>query len=149
MAKRHFVPPTPSTTDDDGSLPAVLTPVLAAALDAVAEAVIITDRNGEVRYWNAAATALYGFTPAEAVGQRLEALIQGLGRQAVVVPPSGKRRDPENTAASDWLTRDRKGRRFWVTATTSWLSGSDRSGGHTAPGVPGTAPGTGALRAAR
>jgi diguanylate cyclase (GGDEF)-like protein/PAS domain S-box-containing protein len=139
MAKRHFVPPAPSTTDDDGSLPAVLTPVLAAALDAVVEAVIITDRNGEVRYWNAAATALYGFTPAEAVGQRLEALIQGLGRQAVVVPPSGKRRDPENRVASDWLTRDRKGRRFWVTATTSWLPGSDGSGGHTVTVITDTA----------
>src|SRR3954454_12201016 len=99
MAKRHFVPPAPSTTDDDGSLPAVLTPVLAAALDAVVEAGIITDRNGEVRYWNAAATALYGFTPAQAVGHRPEALIQAIGRQAVVVPPSAKRRDPENRVA--------------------------------------------------
>src|SRR3954469_1352584 len=98
MAKRHFVPPAPSTTDDDGSLPAVLTPVLAAALDAVVEAVIITDRNGEVRYWNAAATALYGFTPAEAVGQRLEALIQGLGGHAGGVPPHGKRGGPGHRA---------------------------------------------------
>src|SRR4051812_50127659 len=104
MAKRHFVPPAPSTTDDDGSLPAVLTPVLAAALDAVVEAVIITDRNGEVRYWNAAATALYGFTPAEAVGQRLEALIQGLGGQGVGGSPSGQRGDPGKRGAPDWLT---------------------------------------------
>src|SRR3954453_20976716 len=139
MAKRHFVPPARSATDDDGSLSAVPAPVLARALDAVAEAMIITDRNGEVRYWNAAATALYGFTPAEAVGQRLEALIQGLGRQAVVVPPTGKRRDPENRAASDWLTRDRKVRRFWVTATTSWLPGSDGSGGHTVTVITDTA----------
>src|SRR3954463_6290357 len=99
MAKRHFVPPTPSTTDDDGSLPAVLTPVLAAALDAVVEAVIITDRNGEVRYWNAAATALYGFTPAEAVGQRLEALIHGLRRPAGGGSARGKGRGPGKQSA--------------------------------------------------
>src|SRR4051812_15398561 len=131
MAKRHFVPPARSATDDDGSLSAVPAPVLARALDAVAEAMIITDGTGEIRYWNAAATALYGFTPAEAVGQRLEALIQGLGRQAAVVPPTGERRARETRAASDWLTRDRKGRRFWVSATTSSLPGSDGSGEYT------------------
>src|SRR4051794_41790757 len=99
MAKRHFVPPARSATDDDGSLSAVPAPVLARALDAVAEAMIITDRNGEVRYWNAAATALYGFTPAEAVGQRLEALIQGLGGQAVGGSPTRQRGGPGERAA--------------------------------------------------
>lgn len=127
MAKRHSVPPTSGTAGHDRPLPAVPAPALEVALDAVAEAVIITDRTGAVRYWNAAATALYGFAAAEAVGRRLDGLILGLGRQAAVAPPTGERRDLGSEGASDWLTRDRKGRRFWVTATTYPLPGSDHA----------------------
>jgi diguanylate cyclase (GGDEF)-like protein/PAS domain S-box-containing protein len=107
-------------------VPGLPAPALEAALDAVAEAVVITDSAGKVTYWNAAATALYGFTAAEAVGQRLEALILALGRQAGVVSPIDEGPAPNGGGPAEWLTRDQKGRRFWVTATTHRLPPSDR-----------------------
>lgn len=44
-------------------------------LEQVAEAVVFADRGGVIRRWNAAATAMFGFTAAEAIGQRLDLII--------------------------------------------------------------------------
>jgi diguanylate cyclase (GGDEF)-like protein/PAS domain S-box-containing protein len=95
---------------------------LTAALDQVAEVVVVTDADGAVRFWNQAACALYGFAPHEVLGRHLEGLILPLGRQPA--PARGlPGRDDTRTPAphGDWLTRDRHGRRFWVSAATSVL----------------------------
>jgi PAS domain S-box-containing protein len=50
-----------------------------AILEQVAEAVVFADRGGVIRRWNAAATAMFGFTAAEAIGRRRGAGIGGGG----------------------------------------------------------------------
>jgi len=39
------------------------------------DAVIFADAGGHIRYWNAAATRIFGFTDGEAVGARLDLII--------------------------------------------------------------------------
>jgi PAS domain S-box-containing protein len=39
------------------------------------DAVIYADRDGFIRYWNAAATRVFGFSEAEAIGARLDLII--------------------------------------------------------------------------
>lgn len=51
---------------DAGRLPA-----RAAMLDVLGHAVIATDMEGVIQYWNAAARELYGFAPDEVVGQQI------------------------------------------------------------------------------
>ncbi|TXL63521.1 PAS domain S-box protein [Zeimonas arvi] len=51
-------------------------------LGQLAEAVVYADRGGVIRRWNAAATAMFGFTAAEAIGQRLDLIIPEHLREA-------------------------------------------------------------------
>ena len=44
-------------------------------LDDVADALIYSDRAGTIMRWNRAATALFGFSPADALGQNLDLII--------------------------------------------------------------------------
>jgi PAS domain S-box-containing protein len=44
-------------------------------VDALGDTVIICDRDGVIRLWNAAAERLFGFTPAEALGSSLDLII--------------------------------------------------------------------------
>ena len=44
-------------------------------VEALSDAVVICDRDGVIRFWNAAAERLFGFTPAEALGSSLELII--------------------------------------------------------------------------
>jgi PAS domain S-box-containing protein len=48
----------------------------------IAEAVIYADRHGIIRAWNDGATAIFGFTAAEAVGQSLDLIIPERLREA-------------------------------------------------------------------
>lgn len=51
------------------------TPLEALILEQAAEAVIYADRQGVIERWNAAATAMFGFSAAEAIGHRLDLMI--------------------------------------------------------------------------
>ena len=44
-------------------------------LDQTADAIIYSDRQGMIERWNAAATAMFGYTAAEALGQSLDLII--------------------------------------------------------------------------
>ena len=44
-------------------------------LDALAQPVVVTDADTRIIYWNPAATHLYGFSPGEAIGQRIHTLL--------------------------------------------------------------------------
>ncbi len=46
-----------------------------AVLKSEAEAVIYSDREGAIRFWNAGAERIFGFTAAEAIGQSLDLII--------------------------------------------------------------------------
>lgn len=72
----------PTSASATGTVPA------ADVLASIAEAVVYADRNGVIRAWNDGATAVFGFTPAEAIGQRLDLII------------------PERFRAAHWLAYD-------------------------------------------
>lgn len=46
-----------------------------ALVDSAAEAIIYADRAGMIRFWNAGAERLFGYTAAEAVGESLDIII--------------------------------------------------------------------------
>ena len=46
-----------------------------ALVHALPDAVIFSDRHGIIRHWNAGAARIFGFTPEEALGQRLDIII--------------------------------------------------------------------------
>ncbi len=46
-----------------------------AILESAAEAIIYSDREGLIRFWNAGAERLFGHTPSEAVGESLDIII--------------------------------------------------------------------------
>ncbi|MFK8249889.1 PAS domain-containing protein [Ancylobacter terrae] len=47
----------------------------AALVAAIGDAVVVSDENGDITYWNAAAERIFGFGPAEAMGQSLDIII--------------------------------------------------------------------------
>jgi PAS domain S-box-containing protein len=47
----------------------------ATILDIIGDAVVIADAEGNIAYWNQAATRLFGFTEAEALGQSLNLIM--------------------------------------------------------------------------
>ena len=47
----------------------------AAIVEHIAEAVVFANRDGVIERWNAAAAAMFGFSAAEATGQRLDLMI--------------------------------------------------------------------------
>lgn len=55
---------------------------LAALVHAMADAVIVCDRDGTIVYWNAAAERVFGWDAAHAVGQTLDLIIPEKQRAA-------------------------------------------------------------------
>jgi len=50
-------------------------PVIDALLATASDAIMATDRNGIIRFWNPGAERIFGFSTAEAVGQSLDIII--------------------------------------------------------------------------
>ncbi|WP_458756873.1 PAS domain S-box protein [Afipia sp. TerB] len=46
-----------------------------AILQTVSDAIVQTDRDGLIRFWNPGAERIFGFTPEEALGQSLDIII--------------------------------------------------------------------------
>jgi diguanylate cyclase (GGDEF)-like protein/PAS domain S-box-containing protein len=116
--------------DNGAGRPPDLPPdLMARALDSVAEAVVITDDEERVIYWNAAAESLYGYTATEAQGRRISEL---------VVPEPTRQRGfdvLDEVAAGEvfrgeWLMRDKHGRQFPVLASTSPILDTDGTPRH-------------------
>ncbi len=56
--------------------PGTITDGLAAAiLDTVSDAILATDREGVIRFWNPGATRIFGFAAEEAIGSTLDLII--------------------------------------------------------------------------
>jgi len=49
--------------------------IAAAILDGVADAVIVSDRDGNICFWNPGAARIFGFTADEALGRSLDIII--------------------------------------------------------------------------
>jgi PAS domain S-box-containing protein len=52
-----------------------ISPLAAALLQSTADAVIATDREGTITFWNPGAVRIFGFTASEATGQSLDLII--------------------------------------------------------------------------
>lgn len=55
---------------------------LATLMEQLADAVVIADPSGEIVFWNAAATRVFGWSAADAVGQSLDMIIPERQRRA-------------------------------------------------------------------
>jgi PAS domain S-box-containing protein len=49
--------------------------LVSQVIDIAGDAVLVSDREGVIRYWNAGAEAIFGWTRAEAVGQSMDLII--------------------------------------------------------------------------
>ena len=82
-------------------------------LGAVRDAVIVTDLEGRIIYWNAGATEIFGYTPAEVTGQTMTLLYPGEEAAAAM------QRDLDAILAgrhrfSEWQGVRKDGSKVWV-----------------------------------
>lgn len=54
---------------------------LAQLLDAVADALVVSDKAGAIAFWNPAAERMFGYAPSEALGRSLDIIIPERQRQ--------------------------------------------------------------------
>jgi PAS domain S-box-containing protein len=100
--------------------PGTLTTAACASIEAYA--IIGLDRQGIVTSWNAGAERLFGASPGEAIGRRLDGLVeQDDGALSTEVLDEMSSTGIER---GSWL-RGRDGRRFWAKTTTAAVPGED------------------------
>jgi PAS domain S-box-containing protein len=106
------------TDSPEGSGEAVLR---ASILDALGEAVVATDLDGRIVYWNDAATRLYGWSADEVVGAVASEVVgaDGTDREAAIIL-SRIRRD--GAWSGEFLVRHRDGHIFPVLITASTVA---------------------------
>ncbi len=101
-----------------------------AILDASADAILATDREGVIRFWNPGAARIFGFTQEEAVGASLDLIIPERLRKRhwdgweQVIASGETRYGAGDLLAVPALTRD--GRQISVEFTIILLRGSDQ-----------------------
>ncbi len=83
----------------------------------IREALVAWDNSGKIIYWNPAAYLLYGWTPAERIGQPVSEVYFPLFNPAIFQP------GPDNTSGMDIerLCRTKSGREIWVSGRTTAL----------------------------
>jgi two-component system cell cycle sensor histidine kinase/response regulator CckA len=102
---------------DEPSFVADLPALHAALLDAVGDSVIFTDLEGRIRSWNRGATAIFGYTAEEMIGQTPALLYPDEGLDRLT-------RDLDRILAGEdhvgeWLGRRRDGTPVWVEVRTT------------------------------
>ncbi len=90
----------------------------ASILDALGEAVVASDLERRIIYWNEAAEALYGWSAGEALGRDLGALLAARRSRADAVAILRHLQAGE-AWSGDFVVKHRDGRSFAVNATTS------------------------------
>jgi PAS domain S-box-containing protein len=96
---------------------------LAQLLVGLADAVIVADPHGRIAFWNAAATALLGWTAAEAIGEPLEIIVPDRHRKrhgdgyAAAVARGSTKYGPEDLLKVPALHRDGHELRLAFTVT--------------------------------
>ncbi|MBW3552608.1 MAG: PAS domain-containing protein [Gemmatimonadetes bacterium] len=108
----HKVAPRPRTRPREEAA------LRAAILDALGDAVVASDRDGRIIYWNQAAQALFGWSGSEAIGGDVAAMLAADGSRGDAVAILRHVRAGE-TWAGDFFVKDRNGRAFPIQATTT------------------------------
>jgi PAS domain S-box-containing protein len=120
-------PRTVLTHSPDGSGETLLR---ASILDAVGEAVVATDLQGHILYWNSAATDLYGWEAEDVLGSVVTDVLgdAGTAREAAATLNRLRR---DGSWCGDFLVRHRDGRMFPVQVTANLVRGGTggRAGG--------------------
>jgi len=88
-------------------------PLQTLLLDAVNQAVIATDLEGRIQFWNRAAETLYGWTHSEALGKSVLEVIPALGTEAQAAEIMTHLRQGQSWSG-EFQVRDRAGRAFAV-----------------------------------
>jgi PAS domain S-box-containing protein len=87
----------------------------ARALATIADGVLLVDREGVIKVWNAAAAAIIGLTAAQARGRRAADVLPDWERIAALVPPGASGRSPAASSLTVPVTLD--GREVWLSIT--------------------------------
>jgi len=88
-------------------------PLQTLLLDAVNQAVIATDLEGRIRFWNRAAETLYGWSKAEALGESIVEITPAWGEQTQAAEIMTRLRQGQSWSG-EFQVRDRAGREFTV-----------------------------------
>ncbi len=89
-------------------------------LDSVNQAIIVTDLEGLIRFWNQAAESLYGWSQAEVLGHSVLKVVPavGIGEQTAEIMAELQQ---GNAWSGEFRTCDRQGRKFTVLVINSPL----------------------------
>jgi diguanylate cyclase (GGDEF)-like protein/PAS domain S-box-containing protein len=90
---------------------------------ALGHAVVVTDPDGRVQYWNPAAEELYGYPAAAAVGRPVTDLIVPVPERSQAIERAATLR--EEPYHGDWAVQDRAGRVFTVQVTSTVILDDD------------------------
>lgn len=101
---------------------------LAALMEQLSDAVIIADPSGEIVFWNAAASRVFGWSAADAVGQSLDMIIPERQRRAHWDGYAKTMATGETKYATDLLrvpALNADGERHSIAFTVTLLQGDD------------------------
>ncbi|WP_316161219.1 EAL domain-containing protein [Bradyrhizobium sp. SZCCHNRI20481] len=90
--------------------------LLTSVADRTNRAVIVTDRELNVLYTNAAFAGLFGYTPEQAIGRRAEELLIGPCTDPAIVDRLRQCLEDDRGIEEDVLVYDKDGREIWTTA---------------------------------
>jgi two-component system, cell cycle sensor histidine kinase and response regulator CckA len=93
-------------------------------LEAVGQAVVSTDVDGRIAYWNRTATSLYGWTAGEALGRQLSRVIPGIPSPASD-PDLGARLEEGRSVTEEGSLRRKDGSAFQGLVTSSPILDGD------------------------
>ena len=86
----------------------------ARVLAAVADAVVLIDRDGVVRIWNRAATTMTGISAVDAVGRHMDELVPAWPELAPLIPVAG---GPGEPVRAETMPIELGGREVWVSGS--------------------------------
>jgi PAS domain S-box-containing protein len=86
----------------------------ARALEAVGDGVVLVDRDGVIRLWNAAAARITGVPEAEVLGKRIEDVVHGWAEISPLIPVAEK---PGEPVRAETVPVEFGGRELWISGS--------------------------------
>ena len=86
----------------------------ARALEAVGDGVVLVDREGVIRLWNAAATTITGVPEADVLGRPIEDVVQGWHDISPLIPVASK---PGEPVRAETVPVEFGGRELWISGS--------------------------------